>query len=155
MSKTLPEYGLHHVGYVVEDLQDALAVMKANLGEIEYQIYDFKPTKAWCYEEPVTDYALKIAMISLKENGCCIELIQPVSEGLHRDLLADREGINHICFAVTGDYDQWRHHYFKAGAQFIFESETEDDVVGYRRCFYVKDTSNNIVEIKETPYFRS
>ena len=155
MIKTLPEYGLHHVGYVVEDLEAALSALEGDLGELDYQTYDFKPGKAWSCGVPVEDYALKIAMITLRENQTCIELIQPVSEGLHRDMLRKGEGINHICFAVTGDYDQWREHYEKSGAQFVFESETEDDIVGYRRCFYVKDAAGNIVEVKETPYFRA
>lgn len=155
MGKTLPEYGIHHVGHVVEDLDEALSVLKADLGEIDYQIYDFKPTKAWCYDKPAEGYALKIAMITLQGNPTCIELIQPVTEGLHRDMLLQSAGINHICFAVTGDYDTWRDHYSNCGAEFVFESETEDDVVGYRRCFYVRDSAGNIVEIKETPYFRT
>lgn len=155
MNKTLPQYGLHHVGYVVSDLEDTLESMKKNLGVMEYQLYDFKPTRAWCYGREVFDYQLKIAMVALSDRQTNIEIIQAVSPGMHMDAAAANSGIHHICFAVTGDYDEWRRHFEEAGAEFVFESETEDAAIGYRRCFYIKDRTGNIVEVKETPYFRT
>lgn len=155
MKKTLSEYGLHHVGYVVKDLDSVLGAMKDSLGEITYQMYDFKPTRAWCYGREVFNYQLKIAMVTLAENQTSVEIIQAVSPGMHRDAAEENSGINHICFAVAKDYDDWRAHFEGLGAEFVFESETEDTLVGYRRCFYIRDKTGNIIEIKETPYFRT
>lgn len=153
MPKHLSEYEIHHVGYVVKDLEAILPELEESLGSLAYQVYDFKPKKAWCRGVETEDYQLRIAMITLGA-GAAIEVIQPMSEGIHMEAALSQNGIHHICFAVTGDYDQWRRHFQEKGAEFIFESETEDDRIGYRRCFYAKDKSGNIIEIKETPYFR-
>ena len=46
-------------------------------------------------------------------------------------------------------------HFGKENVQIVFESETEDELNGYRRCFYAEDTDCGMVfEIKENPYFR-
>lgn len=154
MPKHLSEYGLHHVGYVVKDLEVTLSQLEKSLGPLERQIYDFKPSKAWCYGKPAENYQLKIAMVTLG-SGTAIEVIQPVSEGMHMDAAISQGGIHHVCFAVTGDYGQWRRHFLEMGFGLVFESETEDEEIGYRRCFYAEDQAGNIVEVKETPYFRT
>lgn len=90
------------------------------------------------------------------DNGSTIELIEPISgEGVHRDFLeAGQHGLHHICFGVD-EYDYWKSYFLKIGHAIIFESETEDEQNGYRRCFYAKDqTAGMVYEIKENPYFR-
>ena len=154
--KTVIEKGLHHVGYVVKHLDVALEALESSLGHLEYQKYSFKPMKAWCSGNKIDNYELKIAMINMGEGKTCIEIIEPVSEGYHMNFVKKDNigGINHMCFAVDNGYDEIRKQFELEGANFVFESETEDDIIGYRRCFYAKDKLGNVVEIKETPYFR-
>lgn len=153
--KNLQELGLHHVGFVVKDLDEAIDRFKNLYGYVIEAPYDFKPGKVWSYGKQVSDYCLKIAMLKMG-NGTVIELIQPISgDGVHKDfILNGGQGLHHICYAVD-DYDTWREYFVKSGNKFVFESETEDETNGYRRCFYAKDEAVGMIyEIKENPYFR-
>ncbi|MPN12571.1 hypothetical protein SDC9_159889 [bioreactor metagenome] len=153
--KTLQNYGLHHVGFVVKDLEVTADKIEAMYGITVPTPYIFSPTKVWSYGKEVSDYKLKIAMVSL-EIGTLIELIQPISgEGVHKDFIdGGHNGLHHICFCVE-DYDYWYAHFQKQNAEFLFESETEDELNGFRRCFYAQDTTiGTVYEIKEKPYFR-
>lgn len=153
--KSLQESGLHHTGFIVQDVDEAVDIFKNTYGISAEEPYDFYPSKAWSYGRPVTDYCLRIAMIPM-ENGSQIEIIQPVSgEGVHKHFIENgKQGLHHICFAVD-DYKYWRDYFFRRGYPIIFESETEDKIHGYRRCFYANcEGINMIYEIKENPYFR-
>ncbi|WZL72769.1 VOC family protein [Clostridiaceae bacterium 35-E11] len=154
--KKLEDYGIHHVGYVVKDLDETVNHFKKFYGIDDFQIYEFSPSKVWSYGEEVQQYRLKIAMGKLKNTTCGIEIIQPLEgEGVHKDFIVDgNNGMHHICFAVE-DYDYWREHFMNAKAEFVFESETEDEINGYRRCFYAEDLKTEMIfEIKEIPHFR-
>lgn len=148
--------GMHHVGFVVSNLESTLQYMESQLGQLECLRYDFKPMKAFCSGKEIHDYALKIAMITLGDGKTNIEVIEPVSDGYHKDFTQKTNGggINHICFAVD-HYDEIKRIFEQANAKFVFESETEDEIIGYRRCFYAEDPAGNVVEIKENPYFRN
>lgn len=154
----LQKTGIHHVGYIVEDLPRALNAIAAMSGNPQIQRYDFKPQKAWFREQFVSGLYLKIAMLSFEGRETGIEVIQPVSaEGYHMDFLktVSGGGINHICYEVDREeYEEKRKQCRKEGLEFVFESETEDRKIGYRRCFYVKDMAGSIIELKEKPYFR-
>ena len=53
------------------------------------------------------------------------------------------------------DFDYWKDFFLQRGAKFLFESETEDEINGYRRCFYADDPEYGMVyEIKEKAHFR-
>lgn len=154
--KELNEYPLHHVGFVVKDAEATAAKFTEFFGIDDFQIYDFSPTRAWSYGKEVFGYKLKIAMAKMPGKETKIEIIQPIStEGLHHDYVAGgNSGIHHICYAVD-NYDHWRKHFDDINAEVVFESETEDGVIGYRRCFYAKnDVLGCVYEIKENPYFR-
>lgn len=153
--KTLQEYGLHHVGFVVEDLEKTVKCFEEVYGIKCGNPYEFRPTKVRSYGKAVDNYCLRIAMLSMG-NGSVIEVIQPVSgKGVHRDFIeAGNGGQHHICFSVD-DYDYWREHFCSRGDRIVFESETEDEINGYRRCFYAEDKDIGMIyEIKENPYFR-
>lgn len=153
--KSLQDYGLHHVGFVVKDLDSTAAQMKKLYGINVPAPYYFSPSKAWSYGKEVPDYKLKITMVTLG-TGTLIELIQPVSgEGVHKEFIdAGNNGLHHICFCVD-DYDYWYGEFQKQNVEFVFESETEDEINGFRRCFYAEDKIiGTIYEIKEKPYFR-
>lgn len=154
--KTLKEIGLHHVGFVVPNLEKTIERFEKLYGLPAGEPYEFRPGRVWSYGQEVDNYCLRISMVSM-DDGSLIELIQPVSgEGVHRDFIAaGNNGMHHLAFSVD-DYDYW-HDYFKAtDANFVFESETEDELNGYRRCFYAEDEiAGMIYEIKENPYFRN
>lgn len=154
--KTLQDYGLHHVGFVVKDADETVKRFEEIYGIKSSPAYEFRPTRVWSYGREVEDYCLKIAMITMN-NGSIIEIIQPVSgEGVHRDFIeAGHEGQHHICFSVD-DYDHWKEYFSEKDANVVFESETEDQLNGYRRCFYAEDKKVGMIyEIKENPYFRN
>ncbi len=154
--KKLKDFGIEHVGFIVKDLDAAVDHFKNLYGIEEFQIYNFSPGRAWSYGKEVENYALKIAMCGVNDVSSGIEIIQPVSgEGVHKDFIAEgNTGLHHIAFKVD-DYDYWREYFVAKGSRFVFESETEDAVNGYRRCFYAEDKENNMVyEIKETAHFR-
>jgi len=156
MKTTLKEIGLHHVGFVVADLDKAIERFEKLYGLPGGTPYEFRPGKVWSYGEEVDNYCLRISMIGL-DDGSFIELIQPVSgKGVHQDFVdAGNNGMHHIAFSVD-NYDYW-HDYFKENnAKFVFEAETEDELNGYRRCFYAEDSEAGMIyEIKENPYFRN
>jgi hypothetical protein len=47
--KRLKDIGMEHVGFIVRDLDAALAHFKDFYGIEEFQVYDFFPTRAWSY----------------------------------------------------------------------------------------------------------
>lgn len=157
MIENLKGYKIHHMGYVVRNLGDTVQHFKDFFGIDNFQIYDFSPTRAWSYGKEIYDYNLRIAMGMMPDGEACIEIIQPLEgEGVHRDFInAGNNGLHHICFTINEGYDHIRTHFDNLGAKFVFESETEDEQIGYRRCFYAEDPETNMVfEIKEAPYFR-
>lgn len=157
MPNNLKSYDLDHIGFVVKDLEETLNHFKSYYNISDFMVYDFSPTNAWSYGKKVGEYKLKIAMGAIPESKSRIEIIQPVlGDGVHKDFVdGGNSGFHHICFSLDRDYDEWRSHFEGQGAEFIFESETEDDVIGYRRCFYARDAVTNLIfEVKEKPYFR-
>lgn len=151
---------LHHVGYIVADLEAYIAAMKPVLEPFTYAMYDFIPQNAWGVTGIPYPCHLKIAMLKLEGESVAIEIIQPLSNvGYHADVLQEAtttEGIHHLCYQVDNkEYEAYREYVAGQKAVFVFESETEDELVGYRRCFYAKIDNKFILEIKETPYFRT
>jgi catechol 2,3-dioxygenase-like lactoylglutathione lyase family enzyme len=157
MNQETSKFNIHHVGYVVKDLEGAVEHFKDCYGLNEFKVYDFVPSKVWSYGKEVFGYKLRIAMSAAVDGKAGVEIIQPIGgEGVHKDFLTNGgEGLHHVCISVDNDYDAWREKFVKKGYRFVFESETEDDVIGFRRCFYAEDpVTSMIIEIKETPYFR-
>lgn len=157
MDDKVKGYKIHHIGYIVDDLENMVIHFSEFYGINNFQFYDFKPGRVWSYGNEVTGYNLKIAMGSMPSGTANIELIQPIEgEGVHRDFInAGNNGFHHVCYAIDEGYEDLRIHFENLGAKFVFESETEDDVIGYRRCFYAEDSKAGVIfEVKETPYFR-
>ncbi|KAA8679074.1 VOC family protein [Clostridium sp. HV4-5-A1G] len=154
--RKLKDFGIEHVGFVVRDLDKSIDHFKNFYGIEEFQIYYFSPTRAWSYGKEIKNYKLKIAMCNVNGISSGIEIIQPISgDGVHKDFIeSNNNGLHHIAFKVD-DYDYWREYFLKRGSRLVFESETEDELNGYRRCFYANDEENNMVyEIKEIAHFR-
>lgn len=155
--KKLIDYPIEHIGFVVQDLEKTMAHITEMFGVEKFSIYDFSPTKAWSEGKEIPGYRLKIAMAVVENGKTGFEIIEPVSpEGIHRDMACSgKKGMNHIAFKVD-NFDYWKEFFTEKGAKFIFESETEDELNGYRRCFYIKDEEEDLIyEIKEKNYFRN
>lgn len=149
---------IHHVGFIVGDIDKAIQHFIDFYNVPGFNIYDFVPNKVWSYGKEVQNYRLRIAMSTSAINQTGIELIQPITgEGVHRDFLSSgRSGLHHVCISTDNDYSLLKERFLKKGYEFIFESETEDNTIGYRRCFYAQDKDTEmIIEIKESPYFRN
>ena len=156
MKKCVEEYGLHHIGFVVNDRDAVVQEIRRLYGVQDWKNYEFRPGKAWCYGEEVKDYCLKIAMGTLAGGTCKMEVIEPVSAvGTHADVVqSGKGGLHHFAFQVA-DYEKWLAYYIDQGAEIVFESETEDEIIGFRRCIYVKNEELGCVyEIMEIPHFR-
>lgn len=154
--KKLKDYGIAHVGYVVKDLEKCVKKFEEYYEIDDFVIYDFTPNKVWSNGKEDHDYKLKIAMADVAGKECKIEIIQPVrGEGVHKDFIDQgHNGLHHIAFSVD-NYDYWKEYFLNKGEIFIFESETEDEVKGYRRCFYARDEKIGFIyEVMEKPYFR-
>jgi methylmalonyl-CoA/ethylmalonyl-CoA epimerase len=136
ITKDLPPLG--HVGYVVDDVEANAEKYRRSLGIENFMIYNFTPDNVWADQRKLKECTLRIAIGSIK-NEVKIELIQPIAgDTPHARFLKEKgPGIHHIAF-YTRDYDQWHAYFADAGAKFVFEAETEDQIIGYRRSFYAQ-----------------
>jgi methylmalonyl-CoA/ethylmalonyl-CoA epimerase len=136
ITKDLPPLG--HVGYVVDDVEANAARYRRSLGIENFLIYNFTPDNVWADGRKLSECTLRIAIGSIK-NEVKIELIQPIAGDTPqaRFLKEKGPGVHHIAF-YSKDYDQWRAYFKDKGATFVFEAETEDEVIGYRRSFYAQ-----------------
>ncbi len=148
--------GVHHLGFVVEDLDSAIARFKADYGVESFTVYDFVPGKTRYKGQPVEGFRLKLAMMVVPE-GSTFEIIQPRREdpSIFSDFLnSGGRGYHHICVSVD-NFDYWRARLDERNTSVLFETETEDDKIGFRRnVFFRDDLMGAILEIKEIPYFR-
>ncbi len=148
IARDLPPLG--HVGYVVADVEANAERYRQALGIENFRIYDFVPDRVWASGRELSACTLRIAIGSIK-NDVKIELIQPVAgDTPHARFLKEKgEGVHHIAF-YSKDYEEWLAFYKSRGAQIVFEAETEDDVIGYRRSFYAQVTGMvGLIEITE------
>jgi len=157
MIENLKEIGIDHIGLIVPDRDKTITKFHEVLNIKEFKKYIFKPNKAWSNGKLIEKYELKIGMtLDNKMKGCNIEIIEPlIKDGIHREFLElGCNGIHHIAYKVE-NYDYWLNKFKKKNSKFIFEAETEDEINGYRRCFYAEDKIlGTVYEILEKPYFR-
>lgn len=148
--------GVHHLGFVVEDLDAAIARFKTDYGAESFNVYDFVPGKTRYKGQPVEGFRLRLAMMGVPE-GSTFEIIQPMKDGpsIFRDFLnSGGLGYHHICVSVD-NFDYWRARLDERNTQMLFETETEDDKIGFRRNMFFKDElMGAVLEIREIPYFR-
>lgn len=151
----LGKIGIGHIGYLTADREVTLAHLERLYGLGEWLRVEYKPQKAWCYGKPTQgQYYVKAAVIP-GATGCSWEINQAVTGGTHRDYLESWPNrINHICHKIQ-DFEYWRDHFVRLGCTEKFAAEMEDDIMGYRRCFYAYDTVlDTIFELMEKPHFR-
>lgn len=157
MIKDLKKIGIDHIGFVVKNRDKTIEKFNVLLGIKDFKTYIFKPNKAWSKGERIDNYELKIGMTEANAmEGCKIEIIESIiNKGIHHDFVGKgMGGIHHIAYKVD-NYDYWLDYFKNIGANFIFKSETEDKIIGFRRCFYAEDIElGTVYEIMEKPYFR-
>jgi methylmalonyl-CoA/ethylmalonyl-CoA epimerase len=140
LKKMLPLPELGHVGIISADLEKCVRTFGQLFGNNELQIYDFIPKKVWVLGKAVSGCKLKIAMIKLP-NGMAFEIIEALTgdDIPHKTFLAERGGgLHHIAF-YTDQYDNWLGYFKHNNVAILFEAEAEDEIRGYRRCFYAED----------------
>ena len=154
MREPISRYGIAHVGYVVADSEAAVKRLSM-LYDIQDWLYvEFKPLSA-VNNGVETDKCYLRCVLSLPDKGTRLEVIEPVSEGVHMDIL--REGvqtISHICHVVD-DYESCRDAWLAKETNLVFEAELEDKKKGYLRCCYVYDpVLKTLLEISGKWHFR-
>lgn len=153
--KYLPPLG--HVGVVVPDLEKALDELKILYGlDGKAGIYEFVPMHVWAWGKEIEGCKIRIAMLQWTEN-LKLEILQPVFGKIEHQRFVDEVGggLHHIAFYVE-DYDAYRKHIEQIGGEIIFETETEDDKQGYRRCCYAKfKATQMVIEVLEKAWFRN
>ena len=108
----LQEIPFNHVGFVVKDREAACRALEKTYGLDEWTMVEYRPGKASCWGKPAEDYYVKAA-VHPSVGGCGIEIIQPVSEGMHMDFFRrDPNGINHVCHTVK-DYEAYRDRFLE------------------------------------------
>jgi len=140
-SKRLKFPNVGHIGVVVKDIDRVIGYYSLVFGIGPFEIYDFRPSKAWVHGREVRPFELKIATAEI--GSANLELIQIV-RGVppHREFLeVHGEGLQHLGFYVES-YDEWKSYVREEGIDILCEIEAEDQVRGKRRAFYM-----NSVEI--------
>lgn|GEM_PF-707804 len=148
--------GIGHVGMVVRNLEECVERFSHIFGIDSFYVYDFQPKRAWVMGKEIEDCKFKIAMATLK-NGSQLEMIEAVSgDTPHKDFISrSAQGIHHIAF-YTDKYNEWLEYFKSLNMPILFEAEVEDEVKGYRRCFYAEDQQLCcIVEFTEKSIYRN
>ena len=125
-----------HIGVVVKSIDRVIEYYSPVFGIGPFDIYDFKPMKAWVRGQEVRPFELRIATADI--GSAKMELIQVVrGKPPHRDFLeVHGEGLQHLGFYVK-NYDEWRSYVREVGVDILCEIEAEDWVRGKRRAFYM------------------
>lgn len=151
----LPPLG--HIGVVVPDMERALDELKMLYGlEGKDKIYEFTPLRVWAWGKEIESCKIKIAMIDWTDT-LKLEILQPVFGEIEHKRFVDEVGggMHHIAFYVS-EYEEYRTYIENIGGHIIFETETEDEVQGYRRCCYAKFSATKmIIEVLEKSWHRS
>lgn len=151
----LPPVG--HVGIVVADMDKALAELRDVYGLPGLDAtYSFKPMRVWAWGREIDGCAIKICMTDWID-GLKMEILQPMfGEIEHERFVRETGGGMHHTAYYVKEYEEYREFILAKGGEIIFESETEDEVRGYRRCCYARfPETKMIVEILETAWFRN
>ena len=94
---------------------------------------------------------LKIAIAHMGQVE--LELLEPISEGPHKDFLDTHgEGLQHLCFYID-NYDEWMVYLKQQGIKLLYNAEGHIKDRGYLRAAYL-DTAdgkpgNTLIEISE------
>ena len=125
-----------HIGAVVKDIDRVVEFYSPVFGMGPFEIYDFRPYKAWVYGQEVRPFELKIATADVGSTN--IELLQVIrGDPPHRGFLeVHGEGLQHLGFYVE-NYDEWKSYVREEGMEILCEIEAEDHVRGRRRAFYM------------------
>jgi len=135
-SKSLRFPDVGHIGAVVTNIDRVIEYYSPVFGIGPFEIYDFRPQKAWVRGQEVKPFELRIATADV--GSAKMELIQVIrGDPPHRDFLeVHGEGLQHLGFYVE-NYDEWKSYVREEGIEILCEIEAEDQVRGKRRAFYM------------------
>jgi len=135
-SKRLKFPKVGHIGTVVKDIDRVIEYYSRVFGIGPFEIYDFRPHKAWVRGQEVKEFELKIATADI--GSANLELIQVVrGEPPHLDFLeVHGEGLQHLGFYVE-NYDEWKSYVIEKEIEILCEIEAQDSIRGRRRAFYM------------------
>jgi len=135
-SKSLKFPNVGHIGVVVKDIDRVIEYYSPVFGIGPFEIYDFRPHKAWVRGQEVRPFELRIATAGI--GSANLELIQVVrGEAPHGDFLeVHGEGLQHLGFYVE-NYDEWKSYAREKGIDILCEIEAQDQARGKRRAFYM------------------
>jgi catechol 2,3-dioxygenase-like lactoylglutathione lyase family enzyme len=142
---------LSGVGVVVKDIDKAIEYYSKTFGIGPFRTILFSPEKHWVNGKPFPA-TLKLAFASLG-GSVELELLQPLSEGPHKDFLDTHgEGIQHIGFNVD-NYDEWMSYIKQEGIGILTNAEGYIEGLGYVRAAYLdpgpEKPGNTLIEISE------
>ena len=147
--------GFHHIGYVTNDLAQAVEVMRQQYGLAK--ISD-------CGEHPVTladgsQYLHKTAMIFVEPWG--VELIQPTggNDSIYREFLPSRGfgmNLHHVCFSAPSraELDAAKDGFVAAGYRIAVDSQKTNFFYADTREFFGHYTEWAYVGPFETEFLR-
>lgn len=137
--KQLQFPGIEHIGYMVADLDEAVAAYRAWYGVADFDVYSYKPDEAYEYGERIDTFTLHIAK-GHTAHGLAMEIICPGAEASpHRRYLEQYgPGMHHIAYKVE-DYNGWKARLAgREALPILFEGVARDEVRGCRHSFYVR-----------------
>ena len=145
----LPE--LSGVGIVVKDIEKAMEYYSKTFGIGPFRTVMFNPEKHWVDGKPFP-VQLKLAFASLG-GSVELELLQPLSEGPHKDFLETHgEGLQHLGFNVD-NYDEWMSYLKREGIGILYNAEGYIEGLGYVRAAYLdsgdEKPGNTLIELSE------
>jgi len=142
---------LSGIGIVVRDIDKAIDYYSKTFGIGPFRTIMFKPEKHWVNGKPFPA-TLKLAFASLG-GSVEMELLQPLSEGPHKEFLDTHgEGLQHIGFNVD-NYDEWMSYIKQEGIDILTNAEGYIEGLGYVRAAYLETGAgkpgNTLIEIAE------
>jgi methylmalonyl-CoA/ethylmalonyl-CoA epimerase len=149
--KRLKLPALSGVGVVVRDMDKAIAYYSKTFGIGPFNTIMFKPEKHWVDGEPFP-VTLKLAFASLG-GSVTLELLQPLSEGPHKDFLDNHgEGLQHLGFDID-NYDEWMAYLKQEGIGVLYNAEGYIEGLGHLRAAYIDSQTgkpgSTLIELSE------
>jgi methylmalonyl-CoA/ethylmalonyl-CoA epimerase len=124
------------VGFVVQDLNKAIAVYEKTIGIGPFSVFDFIPEKSFIKDRPGR-IELKIGIAQVTP-ALSFELIQVIEgEPYHKDFLREHgQGVQHLGY-ITDEYDRVLERAKALGIEVLMWAQTDVPGMGHVRGAYL------------------
>jgi catechol 2,3-dioxygenase-like lactoylglutathione lyase family enzyme len=133
---------MHHVGFIVHDLEKTMKRLADSQGIKPWSIYTIKPDNPIIRGKQAPSFSAKFAMALL--GNTVIELISPYEgEGIYSEFLKEKgEGFHHIAFMFPSqeELDKELSAREKNGAEVLFGGGLSWPGMGVLGSYYYLDT---------------